>query len=44
MEANAGAVADLSLLVPETYVIGDCAGAKNIYNANHMAFDCAVET
>jgi NADPH-dependent 2,4-dienoyl-CoA reductase/sulfur reductase-like enzyme len=44
MRANTETVAALTLLVPETYVVGDCDAVKNIYNANHMAFDYAVET
>ncbi len=36
-------VEKFSRLVYDTYVVGDCDTVKNIYHANHSAFDMAVE-
>jgi NADPH-dependent 2,4-dienoyl-CoA reductase/sulfur reductase-like enzyme len=43
MKPNHEAVGKLAELVFETYLVGDCDDVKNIYNANHMAFNYAVE-
>ena len=43
MKPNTDTVSELSLLVPETHIIGDCDKTANIYYANHSAFNRAVE-
>jgi NADPH-dependent 2,4-dienoyl-CoA reductase/sulfur reductase-like enzyme len=43
MKPNNRNIDDLKYLVPETYMIGDCAGVADIGNAIHSAFDRAVE-
>jgi NADPH-dependent 2,4-dienoyl-CoA reductase/sulfur reductase-like enzyme len=43
MRADTETADKFSLLAPETYLVGDCAGAANIYQANNSAFDYAVE-
>ena len=43
MEPDFGTVQALSLIAPETCVVGDCDSVKNISYANHSAFNRAVE-
>ena len=31
------------MLIPEVYVVGDCAGIGTIKKANHSGFDAAME-
>lgn len=43
LKPRTDAVAELSGLVAETYVVGDCGRGRAIHDANHMAFNYAVE-
>ena len=43
LAANSREAAVLSGIVPITYVIGDCAGARKIYNATHEAWRTVFE-
>ena len=42
LRAKADLVEQLRVLVPETYVIGDCAGARNVVAATREGYDAAV--
>ena len=42
LRAKTELVEQLRVLVPETYVIGDCAGAKNVVAATREGYDAAV--
>jgi 2-enoate reductase len=43
MKSTVETVNELSSLIPETYVVGDCSTVKDIHNAVHSAFNVAVE-
>ncbi len=43
LKANSAEAAALTGIVPATYVIGDCAGARKIYNATHEAWRTVFE-
>lgn len=43
MKKNDCLVSELRKLLPEVYVVGDCNVVKNIMNANHAAFNMALE-
>ncbi|GKX27755.1 NADH oxidase [Vallitalea longa] len=43
MKPTVESVNELNSLIPETYVVGDCATVKDIHNAIHSAFNVAVE-
>ena len=42
LRAKTDVVDQLRVLVPETYVIGDCAGARNVVAATREGYDTAV--
>jgi pyruvate/2-oxoglutarate dehydrogenase complex dihydrolipoamide dehydrogenase (E3) component len=43
MKTNFGVVEELSGIIAETYIIGDCGKVAGIHEANTSAFDYAVE-
>jgi 2,4-dienoyl-CoA reductase-like NADH-dependent reductase (Old Yellow Enzyme family)/thioredoxin reductase len=43
MKPTVETVNELSSIIPETYVVGDCSTVKDIHNAVHSAFNVAVE-